>query len=271
MILSRTACSIALLSSLLTACGSVSQPVATSLPVSRATVTAARAPQTAPVAQSTPVSAKKAVKLAPVSAETVQEQAALRETSRQEQASESAYTPEEAAELRQLEASLADDIAAEDRENANQKDFAVKSAQQGKDIAIDMFLYNPKYSRKAKFWGIDNANEFLMAGRSPMRRWLLRRKLEGIITPRAFDQLVLFWVEQADLLRVSGIGRDQAWLLVANGITSVPDLARRNIIELGALRVSMGLMAIQYGMKAPDLDDLQDWSEEAKTLEPLIY
>ena len=265
MILSRTACAIALLSSLLTACGSVSQPVASTLPVSRAAVASARTSQT------TPVTAKKVVKLAPVSAETVQEQAALRETRRQEQATEAAYSPEEEAELRELEASLADEIAAEDRENATQKDFAVKSAQQGKDIAIDMFLYNPKYSRKAKFWGIDNANEFLMAGRSPMRRWLLRRKLEGIFSPRGFEQLVLFWVEQADLLRVSGIGRDHAWLLVANGITSVPDLARRNIIELGALRVSMGLMAIQYGMDAPTLDELQDWAEEAKSLEPLIY
>jgi hypothetical protein len=265
MILSRTACSMALISSLLTACGSVSQPVASTLPVNRATLSTARTSQSAPVA------AKKVVKLAPVSAETVQEQAALRETRRQEQATEAAYSPEEEVELRQLEASLADEIAAEDRENDAQKDFAVKSAQQGKDIAIDMFLYNPKYSRRAKFWGIDNAHEFLMAGRSPMRRWLLRRKLEGMITPRAFDQLVLFWVEQADLLRVTGIGRDHAWLLVANGITSVPDLARRNIVELGALRISIGLMAIQYGMDAPTLDELQDWAEEAKTLEPLIY
>lgn len=213
-----------------------------------------------------------ALALKPVTQEIVRQQAEMRQqkTSHAE-SREELYSAEELAALQQLEADLSERIQQEDRQQAENQHFSIQSAQQGKDISIEMFMYNPKYSKRAKFWGIDNAYELLMAGRSPLRRWLLKRKLEGLLAPRGFDQLVLFWVEQADLLRISGVNRDQAWLLVANGITSVPDLARRNAVELGALRVSIALMAFQYGMDAPTLSELQTWAEEAKTLPPLIY
>lgn len=190
---------------------------------------------------------------------------------------EEVFSETEMKEIQRLLKLAEPKIAEEDREHAAQlqkqsADFAVKSAQQGKDVDIELFLYHPKYGKKAKSWGIDNAHEFLMAGCSPFRRWTLRLKLEGLFAPKNFSQQVLFWVEQADLLRISGVSREQAWLLASMGITSAPDLARRNnIIELTALQVNMKLLAFSNGMKAPSLSELEDWADEAAGLEPVIY
>ncbi|PIQ28660.1 hypothetical protein COW36_12190 [bacterium (Candidatus Blackallbacteria) CG17_big_fil_post_rev_8_21_14_2_50_48_46] len=271
-----------LFSTVLSACGTQTLTVATQSPLQSASVQAAARQSTQ--TQKSPVKTtqvtvnnlsqeKQALALQPVSAETVKAQLELRAQKATPKADENTplYSATELDALKKLEASLADQIKEEDQKNASTQGFKTKSADHGKDIEIEMFLYNPKYSKSAKFWGIDNANELLMAGRSPLRRWLLKRKFEGLWAPRGFEQQILFWVEQADLLRITGVSRDQAWLLVANGITSVPDLARRNVIELGALKVSLALMAFQYGMDAPSLDELKDWTEEAKSLEPLIY
>lgn len=297
MIFSRSCLAFALLTtSFLTACGSVSSPVATQtnlktaltvespLPQSslrqgsgsKETVTRSAATTTAKQTTAKQTAPRQTIELKPVSKETVQAQAQLRKAAstapKQESSTEaSPYSPDEVAALKELEASLADELQAEDQMQASTQEFGLKSAQQGKDIDIEMFLYNPKYSKSAKFWGIKNANDLLQAGRSPLRRWLLKRKLEGLWAPGGFEQQILFWVEQADLLRITGVSRDDAWLLVANGITSVPDLARRNVVELAAMKLSISILALQYGMDVPSLDDLKAWTEEAKTLQPVIY
>ena len=182
-------------------------------------------------------------------------------------------TSEEIAQIKRLEASLLAQIESEDQDHAEQNpDFKTQSLQGGEDVDIELFLYHPTYGKRAKSWGIDTAQEFLMAGKSPTRRWLLRLKLEGLFAPKNFKYQVLFWVEQADLLRVSGVSREAAWLLAANGITSVPDLARRtNNFEQIALLTSLKLMAFQNGFDQPSSSDLKSWVNEAKTLEPIIY
>lgn len=183
------------------------------------------------------------------------------------------FSTAEQAAIEKLIAQAEPKIAEEDAARGMQSkaDFAIQSADQGKDVDIEMFLYHPKYGQKAKSWGIDNAYEFLQAGRSPWRRWVLRLKLEGLFAPKDFSRQLLFWVEQADLLRLKDVNKDQAWLLVASGITSVPDLARRSSFELGAMVVSMQITALTYGIDAPSLSELKDWAEEAQTLDPVIY
>ncbi len=173
--------------------------------------------------------------------------------------------------IAQAEAKIAAEDAAYGLADHTPADFSTLSAEQGKDVDIELFLYHPKYGKKAKSWGIDNAYEFLRAGRSPWRRWVLRLKLEGLFAPKDFSRQLLFWVEQADLLRLKDVNRDQAWLLVASGVTSVPDLARRGTVELGAMVVAMKVTALSYGIDAPSLSELKDWAEEAQTLEPMIY
>lgn len=218
------------------------------------------------------------IKLAPINADTVKTQASLRKDSKAAPKTTSRVkTADEVSQIEKLLAEAESKIQEEDKAHAAQlkaktnSSFSTKSAQGGKDIDIELFLYHPKYGAEAKKSGIKTAYDFLQAGRSPWRRWTLKLKLEGLFAPKGFNQQILFWVEQADLLRVSGISKDQAWLLVANGITSVPDLGRRNVIELGALFISLKAQAFQYGMDAPSFDELKAWTEEARGMQPVIY
>lgn len=268
-----------MLFSLLAGCGRPDAlPTASSVTTRSAATSQVKAASTAKTATKTEANAQIALK--PVSKEAVATQAELLKESRTKDSSatssESVYTAEELAALRKLEAETEAKIAEEDakynQELMAEGKFSTQSLEGGKDVSIEMFLYHPKYSDRAKFWGIKTAHDFLQAGRTPWRRWLLKKKLEGILSPKGFDQQILFWVEQADLLRISGVSRDDAFLLVANGVTSVPDLARyNNVISVGALKISMGLMAFTYGFDAPSTRDIESWVDEAKNLPVVIY
>lgn len=270
-----------MLFSLLAGCGRPDVlPTASTVPT-RTAATQVNASSTAKTTADTAVKAEANAQIAlkPVSKEAVATQAELLKQSRVKETaapSASVYTAEELAELRKLDAEAQTKIAEEDakynQELMGEGKFSTQSLDGGKDVSIEMFLYHPKYSDRAKFWGIKTANDFLQAGRTPWRRWLLKKKLEGILAPKGFDQQILFWVEQADLLRVTGVSRDDAFLLVANGVTSVPDLARyNNVISVGALKISMSLMAFTYGFDAPSTSDIESWVNEAKNLPVVIY
>lgn len=213
------------------------------------------------------------IALSPLSLEQISA-AAIQTPDFQSNTTEIDFSASEMSSVKALIQQAEQHIAAEDLQHQQQAvtDFQIKTAQQGKDVDVQLFLYDAKYGKQAKKWNIDTAHDFLQAGRSPWRRWTLRLKLEGLFAPSGFSQQVLFWVEQADLLRVSGVDRDQAWLLAASGITSIPDLARRtNVIEQSTLQVSMKIMALSYGLSAPSLNELKNWVTEAQGLEPVIY
>lgn len=159
---------------------------------------------------------------------------------------------------------------------ANEKEsdssFSVKTALEGKDIDIDLFLYNPKASKRARFWFIKDANKLLYAGASPRKRWFLERKLGGLFPSEAFKVQVLFWVERADLLRIKEVSLDDSYLLAMSGITSAPHLARfNNIIDQAALKVQLSLLAFQYGLPIPSLSKIESWTSDATKLSPVIY
>lgn len=150
--------------------------------------------------------------------------------------------------------------------------FSIKTEQQGKDVAIDMFLFNPKAASRAKFWGLKTADKLLNAGTSPRKRWFLERKLGGLFPSDAFKVQVLVWVERADLLRIKDVSVDDSFLLVMSGVTSVPHLARfNNPIDQAALKVQLSLLAFQYGLPIPSFDEVKGWTQESTTLSPLIY
>ncbi len=210
--------------------------------------------------------------LAPIALSPVSEASILKPTFQTENGAELEFSVAEMTSVQALLKQAEKHIAAEDLQYQQNSNFKIKTAQQGKDVDVQLFLYDAKYGKQAKKWNIDTAHDFLQAGRSPWRRWTLRLKLEGLFAPSGFSQQILFWVEQADLLRVSGVDRDQAWLLAASGITSIPDLARRtNIIEQTTLQVSMKIMALTYGLSAPSLTELKSWVTEAQGLDPVIY
>lgn len=247
------------------------------------TSTSTASTTTAPPLKTTPAQtpqtedAPQKIDLKPVSEEIVKVQTKLRKVSESEApmtAEDIGMSQSEISAIRSWITKLEKLFLKEDADQAataSTGNFKIKSAEQGKDVSIEMFLYSPKYSKRAKFWGIDNAHDFLMAGRSPLRRWLLKKKLEGFFAPRGFSEQVLFWVEQADLLRISGVSKDDAFMLVAHGITSVPDLAHRNPIELATMRLSMKVMAFQNGFDAPSTEEMEGWVNEAKNMDVVIY
>lgn len=154
----------------------------------------------------------------------------------------------------------------------NSLNFKVKTEQQGKDVNIDMLLYNPKAASRARFWGIKDADKLVHAGSSPFKRSILNMKLGGLFPSKAFKGLVLFWVERADMLRIKDVSLDDSFLLVMSGITSVPHLARfNNIFDQAALKVQLSLLAFQYGMQIPSLDEIKTWTQDATMLEPILY
>lgn len=150
--------------------------------------------------------------------------------------------------------------------------FSIASLERGKDIDTELLLYNPKASKRAKFWGLKTADKLLNAGSSPTKRWILTRKLGGLFPSEAFKTQVLFWVERADMLRIKEVTLDDSFLLVMSGITSVPHLARfNNPIDQAALKVQLSLLAFQYGKPIPSFDEIKAWTTEATTLAPVLY
>jgi outer membrane murein-binding lipoprotein Lpp len=155
---------------------------------------------------------------------------------------------------------------------SNDKSFSVSSLEAGKDVDVEILLYNPKASKRAKFWGLKTADKLLNAGSSPSKRWFLARKLGGLFPSEAFKTQVLFWVERADMLRIKGVSVDDSFLLVMSGITSVPHLARfNNPIDQAALKIQLSLLAFQYGKPIPSFDEIKSWTNEATTLAPVLY
>lgn len=83
------------------------------------------------------------------------------------------------------------------------------------------------------------------------------------------DQLLLRWVNHADLYRVSGIGRQYAELLEAAGVDSVPELAQR---VAGNLHAKLTEVQGQKNLTArvPALSDVESWINQAKALPRVV-
>lgn len=155
--------------------------------------------------------------------------------------------------------------------NSISGNLQIKTAGGGKDVPIDLFIQDPRVANRAKFWGIHSAYDLLLAGRSPFRRWVLKFKLGGLFYPRYFPAYILYWVEQADLLRIPGMSRQYAFLLQMSGITSVPDLARWAFLDQLAIYSNMGSVALMYGIYMPSFDEFKSWVEAARGLPAVIY
>ncbi len=85
------------------------------------------------------------------------------------------------------------------------------------DMPIDAF-----YLPKLKAAGIRSTTTLLRRARTPK----LRKELSE--TANIPMKLILDWANIADLTRVSGIAVESAQLLVAAGVSTARDLARRN-------------------------------------------
>jgi predicted flap endonuclease-1-like 5' DNA nuclease len=119
------------------------------------------------------------------------------------------------------------------------------------------------HTKKLEAEGIKTVEQLLKAGSSPKHRQELAQKT-GFS-----EHHILKWVNQADLFRVKGIGRQYAELLEASGVDSVLELAQRRPDHLhAALRASNDKKRQVH--LVPGLATVGRWVEEAKQLPRIV-
>ena len=79
------------------------------------------------------------------------------------------------------------------------------------------------------------------------------------------EQLILNWVNRADLSRIKGVSTQYADLLECAGVDTVPELAQRNPENLQAKMVEVNEEE-NFVQKVPALTQVQEWVKQAKEL-----
>jgi nucleotidyltransferase/DNA polymerase involved in DNA repair len=84
------------------------------------------------------------------------------------------------------------------------------------------------------------------------------------------ENLILTWVNHADLHRITGVAGQTAELLEAAGVDTVKELAHRNAENLHTKLVETNE---QFGLtgKVPSSEKLAEMIAEAKTLEQKVF
>ena len=119
------------------------------------------------------------------------------------------------------------------------------------------------HTKKLEAEGIKTAEQLLQAGSSPKHRLELAKKT-GFA-----EHHILKWVNQADLFRVKGIGRQYAELLQASGVDSVVELAERRPDHLHAALKASNEKKHQVRL-LPGISTVQRWVEESKQLPRIV-
>jgi predicted flap endonuclease-1-like 5' DNA nuclease len=83
------------------------------------------------------------------------------------------------------------------------------------------------------------------------------------------EKMLLEWSNMADLMRVSGVGRQYAELLEASGVDTIKELRNRNAENL-AVKMSEVNAEKKLSGKTPTVDDIKNWIEQAKKTDPKI-
>lgn len=83
------------------------------------------------------------------------------------------------------------------------------------------------------------------------------------------EKMLLEWANMADLMRVSGVGKQFAELLEASGVDTVKELRNRNAANLTE---KMGEVNDEKNLcnSNPAESVVSGWIEQAKTMDPLI-
>lgn len=124
---------------------------------------------------------------------------------------------------------------------------------------IDIEGIGEAYATKLKNAGVTSVESLLDAGGTPKGRKDLAEKTG--ISP----DLVLKWVNRADLYRIKGIGQEYSDLLEAAGVDTVVELAQRNAEHLFTKMVEVN-EAKKLVRKMPTQAQVGDWVSQAKAL-----
>jgi predicted flap endonuclease-1-like 5' DNA nuclease len=121
----------------------------------------------------------------------------------------------------------------------------------------------PSHAEKLESHGIKTVEDLLKSGATPNGREELVKKT------RISHHLILKWVDEADLFRVKGIGRQYTELLRASGVDSVKELAQRKADHLHEKLTAINREK-KHVREVPGLSAVERWIEEAKALPRIV-
>ncbi len=128
---------------------------------------------------------------------------------------------------------------------------------------IDIQGIGPAYAEKLTKVGIRTTQKLLEEGCSPEGRQMIATST-GIN-----HDLILKWVNMADLYRIKGIGSQYSELLEAAGVDTVVELSKRVAEHLNSKMIEVN-QAKNLVNGVPGLKRISRWIEEAKTLPRLV-
>lgn len=129
---------------------------------------------------------------------------------------------------------------------------------------IDVEGIGPIYTQRLSAIGIKTTNKLLKKGATPKGREELAQKA-GISS-----DLILEWVNHADLFRIKGVGEEYSDLLEEAGVDTVPELAQRNPDNLYAA-LKQTNEAKKLVRQLPSKRQVADWVQQAKQLPRKIH
>ena len=119
------------------------------------------------------------------------------------------------------------------------------------------------FEKKLKGMGISSVELLLSQGDSKVKRAKIAAET-GIS-----ENLVLKFVNHADLMRIKGVGAEYAELLEAAGVDTVPELSKRRPDNLFAKMVEVN-SAKKLVRKLPTERMIEGWVAQAKELPRLV-
>lgn len=121
----------------------------------------------------------------------------------------------------------------------------------------------PAYAGKLRAGGVATQAALLAQGAKPRGRTDIAERT-GIN-----GNLILEWVNRADLTRIRGVGEEYADLLEAAGVDTVPELAQRNADNLYQRLVEVNAEK-KLVRQMPSAAKIADWVSQAKTLQRVV-
>ena len=128
---------------------------------------------------------------------------------------------------------------------------------------IDIQGIGPVYAEKLTAIGIETVPQLLERGKTPKGR----KEIEESTGIR--HDLVLTWVNHADLFRVKGVGPQFSELLEASGVDTVKELAHRNAANLEKTMIEVNEKEHRT-KRVPSAGELQKMIDIAKELPAVV-
>lgn len=128
---------------------------------------------------------------------------------------------------------------------------------------IDIQGVGPVYAEKLQAAGVNKVSDLLEKGKTAKGR----KELEDATGIR--HDLILTWVNHADLFRVKGVGPQFAELLEASGVDTVKEFAHRNAENLVAKMTEVNDKEHRT-RRVPTVKEVQKMIDQAKELPAVV-